>query len=85
MPGNKSSFVPNTTPKKTPDSPTQAEMPQARSDDKKRTEGATSITGQPLEGEALEKFKGLYEKSAMVRASYNPDGSLKADVEKITE
>jgi len=80
----KSTFKPNTKPPPT-DDPVASAKPEAKAQDEAKAKGVTSITGKALEGDALSKFKGLWDKSALIRASYNPDGSLKADVEKITE
>ena len=77
-------FVPNKVSPPT-DDPVAAQKPGARAEKTAKREGVTSITGKPLEGDALAKFKGAYEASALLRGSYNPDGTLKADTKKIAE
>jgi len=65
--------------------PVQDAKVAARAEDKEKKDGITSLTGKALEGDALAKFSKVYEKSPMIRANYNADGSLKADVKKLVE
>tara|TARA_R110002020_G_scaffold335485_3_gene550656 strand:- start:229 stop:435 length:207 start_codon:yes stop_codon:yes gene_type:complete len=65
--------------------PVQEAKTAARAEDKVTQEGVTSLTGKALEGDALTKFSKVYEKSPMIRANYNADGTLKADTKKLTE
>ena len=65
--------------------PVQEAKTAARAEDKVTQEGVTSLTGKALAGEALTKFTKVYEKSPMIRANYNADGSLKDDVKKLVE
>ena len=65
--------------------PVQDAKTVARAEDKEKKDGITSLTGKTLDGEALTKFTKVYEKSPMIRANYNADGSLKDDVKKLVE
>jgi|TARA_R110002072_G_scaffold37189_3_gene109021 hypothetical protein len=42
-----------------------------------------NLTGQTLDGEALEDFKKMYSASAMIRGMYNPDGSIKEELQEL--
>lgn len=56
-----------------------------KAEDTTKRDGVTSITGKALTGDALVKFKGAYDASALLRSSYNADGTLKDDTKKIVE
>ena len=75
-------FVPNKTPPPTDDA-VAALKPGARAEKIATREGITSLTGKALTGEALAKFTKVYKNSALIRGSYNPDGTLKADTKPL--
>jgi len=47
--------------------------------------GVISLTGKPLEGEALEQFQKAFNASALLRSTYNEDGTMKPDTKKLVE
>ena len=57
----------------------------AKVEDTKKRDGVTSITGKALTGDALAKFKGAFDSSALLQKTFNPDGTKKADVGQIKE
>ena len=83
-PDKKGTFVPNTEPPKTDDA-VRARRPGAGASDKATEKGITSLTGKPLQGKALADFKIAFDKSALLRGTYNEDGTMKSDVQSITE
>ena len=56
-----------------------------KAEDTKKRDGVTSITGKALTGDALAKFKGAFDSSALLQKTFNPDGTKKADVGQIKE
>jgi hypothetical protein len=84
MPDKVSSFVPNTKPPPTDDA-VAAAKPEGKASDAAKTQGVQSITGQPLQGESLDKFKKLWDMSPMIRGMYNEDGSIKENIESLVK
>jgi len=70
----------NVVPPKTGDAVADSK-PLANAEDAIRKGGAKPArdTSKPLEGEALTKFKVVYDGSAVIRGFFNADGTKKKD------
>jgi hypothetical protein len=47
--------------------------------------GVISLTGKPLEGEALARFQKARNASTFLKATYNEDGTMTSDTKKLVE
>ena len=47
--------------------------------------GVISLTGKPLDGTALERFPKARNASTFLQSTYNEDGTMKADTQKLVE